>query len=478
MITPTFKLDQNDEYLFVNIRAPYANLNEVDLFVENNDLRFYCKPYYLRLNLPGNILENDDSGTYDFDEKTFKFKFQKENKGEKFEGLDLLTKLLTPNINKTKKSGPLIEELNAEGDNKEDGEEDDEDEEEEDGDLWYLEQNISQNDDFKISDIKYGFAQTKSSIFQKLGGEYLMIIDNLDPDSLTLEKRNELRIENENEKFDPDHYLADYYDDSEMIESSILMFQPDWFETEFTDDEIHCLKNLPKKNFLLDKEQKFYAFCGLVDILFSYCYNNRINLGESNVESGWTISKLSSTLSWFDTFKSLQDCLVASFRRSLCFPLYRNWKLSQACFKDLIKLMRKDTKVLIKVLIEIRKIFIDADCRYILNDLYINEYIVWIQYVERKKIDSLIECLQSFKITKEMVDMDLECIELSGKMALEEAENQDDESSSLSSDDDESNSDDRCKETKLCDLEDDVVKLSIGNNENSSCKKPLITELN
>lgn len=26
MITPTFKLEQNNEYLFVNIRAPYANV--------------------------------------------------------------------------------------------------------------------------------------------------------------------------------------------------------------------------------------------------------------------------------------------------------------------------------------------------------------------------------------------------------------------------------------------------------------------
>ena len=72
MITPKFKLDQNDDYLFINIRVPYAKvlllafikilkekyilyifkyvkkLNEVDVFAESNDFRFYCKPYYLR----------------------------------------------------------------------------------------------------------------------------------------------------------------------------------------------------------------------------------------------------------------------------------------------------------------------------------------------------------------------------------------------------------------------------------------------
>ena len=70
MITPRFKLDQTDEYLLIDIRVPYAKviiwkffllnylvrkikwivfkLNEVDMFVESNDFRFYCKPYYLR----------------------------------------------------------------------------------------------------------------------------------------------------------------------------------------------------------------------------------------------------------------------------------------------------------------------------------------------------------------------------------------------------------------------------------------------
>jgi protein SHQ1 len=91
-----------------------------------------------------------------------------------------------------------------------------------------------------------------------------------------------------------------------MIESELLKYEPYYLQIndknsiEYTESEIDDLKNLPKKTFLLDKEQKFYAYIGLVDILFAYCYNDRVNCGEKNVESGWTISKLSSTLSWFD----------------------------------------------------------------------------------------------------------------------------------------------------------------------------------
>lgn len=73
-----------------------------------------------------------------------------------------------------------------------------------------------------------------------------------------------------------------------------------FYIVDYTSEEINCLKQLPKRTYLLDKEQKFIAYSGLIDILFAYCYNYRANSGEKNVEAGWTISKLSSTLSCFD----------------------------------------------------------------------------------------------------------------------------------------------------------------------------------
>lgn len=120
-----------------------------------------------------------------------------------------------------------------------------------------------------------------------------------------------MRIENEEEKFEDDHYLADLYD-NEYIDEVLLEYKPNFDKRHdddddedtndggFTQKEQDCLKSLPKKTYLLSKEQKFFAFTGLVDILYAYCYNNRVNCGEANVESGWTITKLSSTLSWFD----------------------------------------------------------------------------------------------------------------------------------------------------------------------------------
>lgn len=90
-----------------------------------------------------------------------------------------------------------------------------------------------------------------------------------------------------------------------MIESVLLKYEPEFYainanSIEYTEKEFDCLKNLPKKTYLLSNREKCFAFCGLIDILYAYCYNNRATCGEKNVESGWNIAKLSSTLSWFD----------------------------------------------------------------------------------------------------------------------------------------------------------------------------------
>lgn len=48
-----------------------------------------------RLNLPGEIVENDSSsGSYDCEKGDFTLRFSKVNKGEYFENLDMITVLL------------------------------------------------------------------------------------------------------------------------------------------------------------------------------------------------------------------------------------------------------------------------------------------------------------------------------------------------------------------------------------------------
>lgn len=73
-----------------------------------------------------------------------------------------------------------------------------------------------------------------------------------------------------------------------------------WSETER-----EALLRLPRKEYLLTAQQTRRALFGLVDILVATCYDLRVTQGEGTVESGWTIAKLSATLSWCDRFDSV-----------------------------------------------------------------------------------------------------------------------------------------------------------------------------
>jgi protein SHQ1 len=215
----------------------------------------------------------------------FKFKFEKAIQGQHFEGLDLLTKLLTP-IPAPNPARVLIEEISDPTATSQDSDSDSESEIQ-----WYVEQQIQEKPlqtDLTRSGPKYGFAHQKCNIFSKLSDEYSIVIDLPNPDVTPQTDRTEMRIEDEKIKFNEDHYLADLYDDSETIESCLLKYTPcygdrqsdeDTLEDDYTEAEVDCLKNLPKKTFLLSKQEKSFVYCGLIVILYAYCFNRRINCG-------------------------------------------------------------------------------------------------------------------------------------------------------------------------------------------------------
>lgn len=144
------------------------------------------------------------------------------------------------------------------------------------------------------------------------------------PDSTPLSERKNLRENRELSDFNEEHYLADLMQ-PECIEPYIS-FTAEWETLEkenvsLNETEADLLKELPNKEYLLNNEEIHKLLLSLVDILFGSCYNHRTTLGESTVESSWTINKLSSTLSWFevhDIFKVitfivinfLQICIV------------------------------------------------------------------------------------------------------------------------------------------------------------------------
>ncbi|KAL4226388.1 Hsp90 cochaperone shq1 [Mactra antiquata] len=356
MLTPSFELQQNKDFLTIIIKAPFAKVAETEIFIEENGFKFYSKPYFLRLTLPGNIVEDGrEKADYDVEKGIFTVLVPKETSGEHFEGLDMLTKLLAPQ-KKTKDVSPLIEVINDDDDDSNIGNDNTDNDDGDDFD-WCIEQEPYVEKQGLLDAPKYGFANQKSGVFQRLQEEMVYVVDCPDPDQCNLTDRRKLRLDTEWEKFDEDHYLADLFEDENI--QQILNYKPRFYDEvkllnigqsvekiiEFDDDERDILKKLPRKEYILDSIEKSHVYLGLVDIIYAYTYNHRCTEGENHCESGWTISKISATLSWLEVFTSIKEVIQCCYRRSLCYPLYRHWCLNDTVLHDVIQILRLGTLI-------------------------------------------------------------------------------------------------------------------------------------
>ncbi|XP_025414881.1 protein SHQ1 homolog [Sipha flava] len=423
MLTPNFELDQTENYLIIKIKARFANVNETEIDVNGNQITFYSSPYYLRLHLPGEVEETDtSSGSYDWDSYVFTFKLNKVNPGEHFPDLNLINKFLTPKtINHTIK--PSIEVLNE---SSYCGSSDDEIESDIDCDFL---QELPVLEDNTIS-MKYGFANQTQNPFNSFSDEFFEIIEIKNPDCLNFDERKSLQETKELADFCDDHYLADLMMEPDELQN-ILSFKPFWLNSTFTLNDSHqnILKSFGNKEYLLSKDDKKSALLSLVDIVYAYCYSVRTNLGEENAESPWLINKLSSTLSWFRNFDTFDEVVVSCIRRSLCYPLYRRWDLSMCVLFDVRKIFENGCICLLTCLLDIYKLFNSSEPRYVLNQLYIKDYCIWIQQIKSTHFDTITKLFDDNKIEKGILQLDLEELEIAAlsvdeDMAfLERAEN-------------------------------------------------------
>ncbi|XP_065156926.1 protein SHQ1 homolog [Atheta coriaria] len=453
MITPRFHLSQNEKTFTITIRAPYCSLKELDVQIDDETFLFYCKPYYLRLKLPGKIEEERNAHSqFNSDTGEFTFTYYKTNKGETFENLEFITQFLQPKLEvHDDQDGRKIEVLSS----------------------------SAPAEEVLESEEQYGFAQRGGYKFNFISSEFYDIFE-LDPHEIPLKDRKELRLKSEKESFNFDHYLADFIDcdeiDSLVHEKSpwktklekVNETEADKTETKtFTNVELDFLKDLPNIIYEISSIQEQYAFTTLLDILFAYCYDRRINCFDSSCESGWNILKLSASMQWFDAFDTPKDAIIAGFRRALIYPLYRNFNLCTAVLEDVKTLIKLGETEIIKVLIEIYGIFLGGDsARYILNHLFIKDYVIFVQKWDKTKWRTIFDEIQSLLVKKSDLDLNLDEIEelsneneeedelnqqlkglsINSKKTNEELDSDDDES--VDSDSDSTDSDDTNSESE------------------------------
>ncbi|KAJ2848336.1 hypothetical protein GGI22_005753, partial [Coemansia erecta] len=366
----------------------------IEFDVDGDQFKFFASPYYLRLTFPGNVVE-DDKSTASFDAASgdILVTLSKETPGEHFENLDLLTRLLATRRERDhgmvtdKRSGtvkrPIIEEIGSalEPEAREEIRMD------EDFD-WEMPQPISsdtEREELLLNGAKYGFNQHYSGLFTHVHQTVNEINELPNPEAMSAKDRRNSRIASENAKFDEDYYIGNYMHDEDI---------------EFTDEERKTMLDLPRKIYLISQKQSVYL--GLVDILFAYSLDFRTNLGEHTVESVWAIGAVSSLFSNLEQFSTLHDVVVASFRRGLAYPLYRNWELCEKALEDVYVILKLGRRVVLKTMLEIKGLFDHHDVYYVYSKIFIDDYCVWLQTSASEQIfQSLAHQVHAIELDKE-----------------------------------------------------------------------------
>ena len=113
MITPRFSCSQNDRSVVVSAYCPAVRASEIEIHVEDTLLTLHVAPYFLRLNFPASVAEDDQSSAvYDPASGYITLTLTKLKRGEDFPDLDLLGKLLAPPAQSTPRN-PTIEVLGS-----------------------------------------------------------------------------------------------------------------------------------------------------------------------------------------------------------------------------------------------------------------------------------------------------------------------------------------------------------------------------
>ncbi|KAF4518488.1 hypothetical protein B566_EDAN006493 [Ephemera danica] len=282
MITPRFEISQTDERLTIVIHAPYTDINGTEVHVDQDQVCFYSSPYYLRLHLPGPVVEDDHSrGSYDASNGEYTIIVSKANPGQHFEGLSMINALLNP-----------------------------------------------------------------SKVDQAAKIEVIELPDLLDlqsPDSVPASERPLLQLAAEDKTFNAEHYLADWAEESHLVLNLLQLEEPWTIQgEEFTMNEKEQMLRLPKRELLpLDKREARTALLGLAELIFCWAHEQRSSSGDPGPESARSVRRLSATFSWLRQFNTAKELVTSCVRRALCVPLYRNWNLAMKTLDDTQFILKK-----------------------------------------------------------------------------------------------------------------------------------------
>ncbi|EGV64151.1 hypothetical protein PSN45_003742 [Yamadazyma tenuis] len=413
MLTPFFTISQNDEFVFIEVKITHVRFNSttIEMTVDGPVFIFSLSPYYLRLRLPHNCVDDERSHA-EFDAKNdcVNIKIPKETKGQDFPDLDLTAKLLartnelvsSENIS----SKSLIEEMDV--DNSittkaalAEGEKFD----------WEVSQQAPESSVVSPANM-YGFNNQYSNIIGVSMSNGNDINELANPENTPESQRIMERLIKENIKFDPEYYAADFMmsqdvqQDEKDFKSLMEWKNPvssrflKWYKAqqakpkeaqesvmgvEFSKEQQQKMLDLPKKTYLISSSYKPELYLLIVSLLFAYHFDLRETEGDHNIESAWTIGKivpqfgaLDSKIVVGDSDTPIRATIITCIRRSLCFPLHRNYDLTMKVWNDVYYNLRGGKRLVVESLLDLKELFRFHDVYYVYDHIWLKDLVAWI----------------------------------------------------------------------------------------------------
>ncbi|KAN0077242.1 SHQ1 domain containing protein [Tylopilus felleus] len=460
MITPRFSCDQTDNTVIVSMYCPSVRASDAEINVDDTLLTVHINPYFLRLNFPHAVVEDDNStALYNPSAGYLSITLTKAVKGQTFPDLDLLAKLLAPRSSQHPPA-PSVEVLESTAE--EDGVSDlsrratrltleDKDEflkaAEND---WQVPQTVPEAEAALCSSTRYyGFLNKYTGYFMHVAHTENEVNElGHNAESCNPNDRRNLRIAHENAKWDEEHYMADYADD-EYIQELIAWQDPEnSSEVVYTEHEKVEMLRLPRKEYLIDGIWEQNLYLTLITLLFAYAYDKRTTLHDPTPESAWTICSLVPAFSALDSppytsvmpditrasqllfsDAELISTLVTSYRRSLAFPLYRSFQLSEVCRRDVASYLGQGKRTITRCLLETKRILDHHEVYYVYSRIWLDDFCVWVQACASDTIlHELADKLATLLIPKNTIGWELEQLEAAARLAACRTSDSDDES--------------------------------------------------
>lgn len=382
MITPKFSVDQDEEFVYINIRAPYIKAASIEFFVEDNLFIFSLHPYYLRLRFPANLVDDEERSKTEYDLATgeIKARIAKQNKGETFPDLDMLTMLLAKKGEAKDIKKPMIEELGGEDAASSTGiSQAGEDEEIN----WEIDQELNEQEE-NLTGAKYGFDDNYTGVvgMSMMNGNDINELQ--EPEKSTVQERKTEMTQRIEEKFDPDYYLADLHDNDMIQELLAFKFEP---VVELTEQDKETMANhLGKRQVLNSNPRRTYI--SILGILFGILHDQRCTLNEPTVESPWSIGKLAPQMSFlYANFSTVSEQVAFSTQLSLSYPLYRHWNLTIAVWKDVSAVLNAGKRCILHHFLQAFRLFNTGDQYQVYSTIWLHDYCLWIQGADlREKV--------------------------------------------------------------------------------------------